>query len=374
MPNKMIDALTGLRFVAAMLVVLHHYPVPGAVGPAATVFKAGYCGVTFFFVLSGFVLGYNYLDEFRQNPSRAVAPYLVARIARIYPVYALILVYMWLSLGAQQSIVPLLLTTQVWSGDFFVAFGVVGPGWSIGVEMFLYLCFPLLIIVMQALRIFDRLDRLAIAAALAATGMVALAVYFDVSGRGALSPYDPASAHRWLYRLPLTRLGDFVLGILAAAFCMHLRGVPTPNARFYAALAWISAAFALTMMATPANLNSAYSWDVLYALPSVMMIVGVVNSPAAPLSRWLSTRTAVQLGEISYCLYLLHVPLGALNKDIAGGYPAQLVFYVIFLFFVLAMSYGLHYTFERPAQRWIKARFAGHGLATARDRAVGPQS
>ena len=55
-----------------------------------------------------------------------------------------------------------------------------------------------------------------ITAAAVAVAMFALAAVFVVTGHGNLSFADPGSAHRWLYRTPLTRLGDFALGILAA--------------------------------------------------------------------------------------------------------------------------------------------------------------
>jgi peptidoglycan/LPS O-acetylase OafA/YrhL len=55
-----IPALTGMRFVAALMVFVSHYGVPGISGVPALVASFGYVGVTFFFILSGFVLTYNH--------------------------------------------------------------------------------------------------------------------------------------------------------------------------------------------------------------------------------------------------------------------------------------------------------------------------
>ncbi len=63
-PKARLDALTGLRFFAALAVYLHHHPKPDYLpGTLTTFFLAGYNGVTLFFVLSGFVIGFNYFDS-----------------------------------------------------------------------------------------------------------------------------------------------------------------------------------------------------------------------------------------------------------------------------------------------------------------------
>src|SRR6478752_7231975 len=88
-----LPALTGLRFVAALLVVLFHYQflVPGlaqSAVPGARVIQAGFVGVSIFFVLSGFILAYTYLDPDGTMRS-TVSAFWHARFARIYPAYAL---------------------------------------------------------------------------------------------------------------------------------------------------------------------------------------------------------------------------------------------------------------------------------------------
>jgi hypothetical protein len=55
--------------------------------------ESGYMGVTLFFILPGFVLSLNYLDAFRHNSGRKLWQYAVARLARIYPLYILLVVY-----------------------------------------------------------------------------------------------------------------------------------------------------------------------------------------------------------------------------------------------------------------------------------------
>src|ERR1700722_13625137 len=90
-PNRMppIRSLTGARFIAALLVVCFHF-VPHAPTWMNSIIRNGYLGVPFFFVLSGFILTYNYAsDSQRQIGARS---FWVARFARIYPIYLVSLV------------------------------------------------------------------------------------------------------------------------------------------------------------------------------------------------------------------------------------------------------------------------------------------
>jgi peptidoglycan/LPS O-acetylase OafA/YrhL len=84
-----LHALTSLRFVAAALVVLFHYKAHLFADngwPTPKLAEIGYTGVTFFFILSGFILAYNYWQtDFSQ--SNNLIRFFQARIARVYPVY-----------------------------------------------------------------------------------------------------------------------------------------------------------------------------------------------------------------------------------------------------------------------------------------------
>jgi peptidoglycan/LPS O-acetylase OafA/YrhL len=62
-----LDALTGLRCFAAINIVLFHFSNPDWFGPLAPVVNAGYASVSFFILLSGFVLGYNYNAKARSG-------------------------------------------------------------------------------------------------------------------------------------------------------------------------------------------------------------------------------------------------------------------------------------------------------------------
>src|SRR5690348_16143429 len=85
---KQLDALTSLRFFAAIYVLIFHYnSVQGSIFDTRFA-RLGYSGVTFFFILSGFILAHNY-HQVRFDERRNLYRYFAARISRIYPVFLL---------------------------------------------------------------------------------------------------------------------------------------------------------------------------------------------------------------------------------------------------------------------------------------------
>jgi peptidoglycan/LPS O-acetylase OafA/YrhL len=86
-----LPALTGIRFYAAFLVFLSHITVIPGIDQMAQhhlLFNAGVVGVSFFFVLSGFILTYNYADVFSVGLSRhEYWKFLWDRLTKIYPVH-----------------------------------------------------------------------------------------------------------------------------------------------------------------------------------------------------------------------------------------------------------------------------------------------
>jgi peptidoglycan/LPS O-acetylase OafA/YrhL len=310
-PKLRIDALTGLRFFAALAVYLHHHPKPVFLPEFVSTFMmSGYNGVTLFFVLSGFVIGLNYFDMLVKPTRASIFKYALARFARIYPLYALVLLFIWFNMGIPgdtADIVFHFLTVQAWSSDLGWAFAYNSPGWSIGVEFFFYACFPLLVLVLAPLRRRPKLLWSLVFIVLIV--LLVLTVYFQLSGRGDLVWEKPGSAHRWLYRTPLTRLGDFSLGILAALIFQSMWNAQTYSKRFWRFVPYVSALSIIGLMVWKTNLNSAFSWDIAYAPFAFLLILGIALSPQTILSRFLAMRPLIVLGEASFALYLIHYQL-----------------------------------------------------------------
>ena len=209
-----IESLTGLRWFAALLVYFDHFPLLGMPAWIRTFFDNGYMGVTVFFVLSGFILTVTYSSSLSSPSVSGARAFFVARFARVYPTYLLVLLYVFVVTdedgGSLHHWLLNVVSLQAWSGRPQVAYGFNGPGWSIGVEFFLYACFPLLIFLVSSALESSPLDCLILAGVV--TAVMSLAVVFvHLKGLDALLIQDPNSAYRWLYRVPASRLGDFLL-------------------------------------------------------------------------------------------------------------------------------------------------------------------
>ena len=368
-----IDPLTGFRFLAAMLVFVSHYDIPGLTGTALRATRSGYAGVTLFFVLSGFVIAYNYLDRFESGgPGGLVRDYLVARLARVYPLYFCFIVFGYLAQGMTSLPWIHLLALQAWSPDVTVAFGVNAASWSIGVEVFLYLAFPLLIPALAKLRVLVTMRRLVAASAVVVAAMLWAALYFAADGRASLPLEDPASARRWLYRMPAARLGDFLLGIFGAAFFMRFARSDPQSLRNWSMVTYLAAAALLLLLAAKKNFHSAFSWDLAYAVPAILMILGLAINRRTAISRFLGSAPLILLGQASYAFYLVHLPASPLHHGTVRGVPYQLALYLAFLGLVIALSIGLHIAVETPARQWLRKWLAS--ASPAQSSPAGPAS
>ena len=174
-----IKALTGLRIVAAVWVVLFHFrPMLSDISPdlrenLSPVLNCGAEGVDLFFILSGFVLAWNYLDRMgRSWSTRETLHFLWLRLARVYPVYlvtlhlAALLVILSLHVGhvplpevsslTAISYVRQILLVQLWFEPFFDGTSWDGPAWSISAEWLAYLLFGALVLVIFRMKLATR--------------------------------------------------------------------------------------------------------------------------------------------------------------------------------------------------------------------------
>ncbi len=310
-----IKALTGLRIVAAVWVVLFHFrPMLGDVSPdfrdaLVPVLDCGAQGVDLFFILSGFVLTWNYLDRMgRSWSTRVTMHFLWLRLARVWPVYlvTLHLAALWVIFTLHVGHVPSpdagqltaisyvrqILLVQLWFQPFFDGSSWDGPAWSISAEWLAYLLFGLLVLVIFRTQHATRargLTWLAFAASLPPVVLLLTSGHF----------YTPWS---WLPRI----VTQFTAGALACAAVRRLR--LTDRARRvagYVSLLLIVAVVGILYLfdAHPITgvVDSGGVVDLLFVPLVMTLAVGVGSLP-----RILSTRLMVYGGEISFCLYMVH--------------------------------------------------------------------
>lgn len=292
LPN--LKALTSARFFAALHVALFHMVRPFSLwGPLATVIGAGYLGVSFFFVLSGFILTYSHAAEYESGRGDAVK-FWVARFARVYPVYfvctalsayvyraQLASALHWMALGAD------FLLVQTWSIRLSNFFNV--PAWSLSVEAFFYLVFPFVFLGLR-----PKTLRWAI---VLVVGLWALAMVYPaiVVSR----PYDGDQVFQ-ARRLPLLALPEFLAGI--ALGWLHLRY--RPSEKVAGALAAAGLALLVGALALADHFPELMLHNGLLLPVYGMLILGLAQNNV--FSRVLSHPALILLGEASFALYLTH--------------------------------------------------------------------
>ena len=215
-----LDALTGLRCFAAINIVLFHFSNPKWFGPLAPVVNAGYASVSFFILLSGFVLGYNYNAKARAGELSNVRFY-EARFTRLYPIYLLSLIMAFKMIPLEWGyhthgmfwtgmvLSPLLL--QGWIPE--IATFLNTPAWTMSAESFYYVLFPWMAKWKTPTSVERHLAKMGLVWIL---GMIPGTLYVIYNPDG-LPHVDRFSYGKWLQALkytPIPHLASFVFGVM----------------------------------------------------------------------------------------------------------------------------------------------------------------
>lgn len=377
-----LDALTPLRFVAAALIVAGHGGSLFGFVPGTTLLYAANASVSMFFVMSGFVLAYNYpaLD-----PQGAIGRFGVLRFARIWPLHAAVLsaTILFLPATLPVGIDPIVaaalafLLVQSWVPVNSYAAAWNGPAWTLSVDVFFYGVFPVLLAPVR------RAPWRCLAAALALS-LVPPLLANRFGGPRADLPLDQWNWYMLDHFFPLARLVEFVLGMAAArAFAAWrrplARGAHAATAIEVGALAVCAAAVAgLPQVPYAARYVGPGVADWLTqvaAAPAFAALIVALSPGRGAISRLLATRPTVHLGDLSYATYLLHGPLlhlpawGAMVSA-AGGTAAAAAFAAT----LLVAAHLAWRCVERPARRALVGaydrRARGRVGATARSEST----
>jgi peptidoglycan/LPS O-acetylase OafA/YrhL len=342
-----IPSLTGLRGIAAWLVVIAHtdsfFVAPQ---PAWLEYAWRVCanlGMTTFFVLSGFVIHYNYGASIAAKGAPAIRSFLIARFARLYPLYLLALL---ISIALSPSILHenafpqwcwrYLTMTQDWTPTLIdnklVATLYFGSAWSISAEVGLYIFY---LVVAASLDGVQSVRAVLFAiAALSIVGMIFVLGYAVGYWFGALPHQE-----WWLSLSPLCRVPEFLLGALIAQ--LYLIGPDLRLAKWtgLAGACWIVASFAACFLFP--NFQAFFGFAP--GVAALMFYFAHYRSPAASL---IETPIMLMLGEASYSIYMLHgFVLWYVMKQ-SPYLPAALR---------IAMAWGLIFLITAAVYRWFEA-------------------
>jgi len=360
-----LPAITSLRFFAAFHVALFHMKEMGVItspGWLKSFAGIGYVGVSFFFVLSGFILVYTYAGR-----TLNLRDFWQARFARIYPAYlfSLVLFFPFFYIGALKMHVPffafaeqhfvvaclLVLTLlQAWVPPAALAWNAVA--WSLSVEAFYYLVFPV------ALPKFSKLSRTASLASIAVfwvAGMAVSAGFLALRAPGA--PYvgstDWSAGVQFVKFFPLVRLPEFLMGMACGFLFLRSERNPKHALPLVAlGLLGVAATTAASRFVPYLVVHTAMSGPAFAAL-----VYGIALQPNW--AGWLRNRALVLFGDASYSFYLLHSMFvwpffhdfrtqALRNQGIVG--------ILLWLVMMLTISSLVYRFIEQPARRKLRPK------------------
>ncbi len=351
-----LNALTGLRSFAAVNIVLFHFSNPKWFGFLAPVVNAGYASVSYFILLSGFVLAYNYAARARAGQLNAIRFYK-ARFTRLYPIYLLSLILAWRMVpqeyGAHSHpmfwagmiLSPLLL--QGWIPE--IATFLNTPAWTMSAESFYYFLFPWMARWKRPDRIPPILLRLAL---VWMVGLIPGTLYILYSPDGIVHP-DRFSYGPWLQALkytPLPHLMSFTFGVLLAGVDELIPRAS--RVRFVLGVGGFAATFFLLWLGS--EIPYAVIHDGLLMPLFGCIILGLAGDN--PLAHALGIKPLVFVGEASYCLYLLHFNFWNLIHDtriLDRLGVARFDPWISYAILIVLALLALHFV-EKPAQRKLR--------------------
>lgn len=350
-PVQRLDALTGLRWWAALMVFLYHMrefaPLPGSI---KLVFDQGYLGVTFFFVLSGFVLTWS------MRPAVRLSTFYWRRFARIWPAHMVALMlaipvfYTFSTIPEGSFLKPfdlgiLLLSVvliQGWWANPVILFSGNPAAWTLTVEALFYALHPWISRILLPL---SRYGALVLAAA---------AIAWAFAYRAGVL-YWPES---WLadVPMPITRVPEFILG-MALAWAMRSGWRPRLHP-----LLGIAAMGAVVLGIVYALLHAEW-WPIaafgneLFTVAVGISIVGLASFALRGRTSLFASRWQVRLGAWSFAFYLVHATVIYLALRIFGFQGpswSNLGWFAVILAIDIVLAWLLYRFIEHPLERRMR--------------------
>lgn len=340
--------LTSLRFFAAFGVFLCHF-FQGTIGTsnhlvdvARVLTLEGAAFVGFFYILSGFIISYSYNPK--RKPFNAMG-FLYKRFARIYPVHFLLLViFATLFIGGfeyvnKSDFLLNALLLQAWHPEMSVFWGFNAVSWSLSCEVFFYLSFVFLVFLSTRVIVW----------------MIALFLVALVS----LQFIYLGTTQYWIFDVnPAARIIDFLIGILIFRFydsdsAVWLKGRVATCLEVGVVLLIGFSMVAAIKLNVPQNLR----FDLFYLVQMAICVL-LFSYGRGAVSKILSGRVFVYLGEASFCLYMIHLMFVGyvtgryLSYDIND--PVEVAKQLgVMVALVVSVSCILHSAYEKPANNML---------------------
>ena len=354
-----LPALTGIRTLLALAIILFHF-TPSHLGLLYPFIDNGYVFVGVFFLISGYVLTYNYADRGKSLVKRE---FWLARFSRLYPVYLFVLLLSITMVRDEwharshaefwQGIILTPLVLQGWSPSVATFWNTVA--WTLTSECVLYAAFPWLIRLPWPRKPL-RLTILLIAIWI--IGLIPHSLYLYLNPDHIVGPVDRYSSTeliRFLKYTPLPYVCTFLTGVTLGKLQLTLTFTPRQRLILSSvSLATVGLFFYLLVGHTPYLLMHGGLLTPLFAA----LVLGL--SGPHPISALFSWRPLLLVGESSYCLYLLHFNVFQLlhtYKVPERLHLAALDPWLSYVMLILLALAVFHFV-EIPVRRAILQRFS----------------
>lgn len=282
-----IKQLTAVRGLFALYVAIYH------IFPRNTSFVAnGYLSVDLFFILSGFIMTYVYSDKFKNDVgAKDYIVFLKARLARIYPLYVFVImaisVLYYINAMPLPSFKDYTYLLFFFQSLTFVQSNVVPHAWSIAVEVLAYLLLPFVIKNMIGKK---SLPMIILGGYLSFAGLTLVSTYGSSNG-----PMDVISGFPAVFRC----FFSYFLGMAGYVILSQYQHLLS---------SWTAEALLIASCAIAFVFLNKRGFD-LVVIASFAVIVPTLAQSNGIITRILSLRLFVYLGEISYSIYLIHYQL-----------------------------------------------------------------
>lgn len=343
-----MPALTGVRALAAYMVFVHHYfGSDCGSGFWCRIFMEMHMGVSIFFVLSGFLITYNYYEACKLS-FKWLRKYYVARFARIYP---LLFIVTFVTLVATKgSLLDWILSLSLLKGMFAdYRFAVISQTWTLTVEVTFYFLAPFIFMLVRN------------KASLVLQFILIFLLGVLIFAKGQIGNIESfISEHLFLFIYTFFgRSFEFFVGIFLARFA--LRNISTKLLRgttYFGVLGIGLTTYLISTFQSESFRYGVFSSEGLlihnFILPLFIGVffLGLIYEKTF-ISFILSTSILIILGQSSYAFYLIH--LGVLANLVPDFFRFNMLTYLITL---NVIAIFLYFFIEKPLNRLMRKNYS----------------
>lgn len=349
-PEMRIDQLTFTRFIACLCIVIFHFGTgifPFSHAVISPLLKSSFVGVSYFYILSGFVIVIAY--QKRTPGTLSARTFFKNRLARLYPVYLmallLTLLYYIVSKRVIKGMDVLLQVTllQAWIPTHPMNLNT--PAWSVSVEILFYSLFPFL-----HNRIYHRFSFRNIAVFILILWIVTQ-LLMNILLHSVFYKGDPSFSHDFLFYFPLMHLNEFLIG--------NLTGLLFLKNNTHKASEKMDLLIIVLLLILSISLNYAETRIFHDGLLAILFapLIYIFSRNTGFFTRVCKQNWALQLGELSYGLYIYQKPMFLLGNKylpMAGIHNTTTTFYVNLFFLMIISLLSLRF-FEEPLRLKIRS-------------------